>query len=337
MLSGLALPWWTLALAVIVAWAIDQVWGDPPNRWHPVAWLGQVLGPIGRRVKGAAPALAFVGGLLAWMGLALAVMGVALGLQLGLLNLPWPLAALGLGVILKPLFAWRLLHREVSAVEDALRRGLDAGRERLSWLVSRDVRQLDAEQVRESAIETLAENLNDSVISPLLWFVLLGLPGVALYRLANTADAMWGYRGEWEWAGKWAAWADDVLSWPGARLTALLLSPSLNLSHWKRLWNEAGYTPSPNGGWPMGAMALRLGVRLSKPGVYVLNAEGRAPEGIDMRAALFHASTAAWAGCLLSAGTLLSAQVWAAPPAAVMLGDSPEWLWLGLAFTLLFR
>ncbi len=82
--------------------------------------------------------------------------------------------------------------------------------------------------MRESAIESLAENLNDSVVAPIFWFVLFGLPGAALYRFANTADAMWGYRGlrhgvNWEWAGKWAARADDVLSWLPARLTALLL------------------------------------------------------------------------------------------------------------------
>jgi adenosylcobinamide-phosphate synthase len=80
-------------------------------------------------------------------------------------------------------------------------------------------------QVRESAIESLAENLNDSVVAPLFWFALLGLPGAALYRFANTADAMWGYPGMrggryWQWAGKWAARADDVLSWVPARITA---------------------------------------------------------------------------------------------------------------------
>jgi adenosylcobinamide-phosphate synthase len=84
-------------------------------------------------------------------------------------------------------------------------------------------------QVRESAIESLAENLNDSVVAPLFWFALLGLPGAALYRFANTADAMWGYPGMrggryWQWAGKWAARADDVLSWLPARITALLLA-----------------------------------------------------------------------------------------------------------------
>ena len=197
------------------------------------------------------------------------------------------LVALVLGVLLKPLMALALLQSEVRAVETALTESLDAGRARLAWLVSRDVAQLSAEQVRQSAIETLAENLNDSVVAPLFWFVLLGLPGAALYRFANTADAMWGYpglRGEgerqryWQWAGKWAACADDVLSWIPARITALLLALAAGGGvPLRQLAQEARKTPSPNSGWPMAAMALALGVRLSKPGVYCLHARGCAP------------------------------------------------------------
>ena len=149
---------------------------------------------------------------------------------------------------------------------------------------------LSAEQERESAIESLAENLNDSGVAPLFWFAVAGLPGAALYRFANTADAMWGYRGEregrvWEWAGKWAAWADDALSWLPARLTALLLQ----LAAWRRvpgLAQQARLTPSPNSGWPMAAMARLLGVALGKPGVYTLNAGARAPTPADTQAAI---------------------------------------------------
>lgn len=89
----------------------------------------------------------------------------------------WWMQGVVLGVLLKPLLSWRMLCDEVLAVEAALQQSLAAGRERLSWLVSRDTAQLDAGVVRESAIETLAENLSDSVIAPLFWFALLGLPG----------------------------------------------------------------------------------------------------------------------------------------------------------------
>ena len=204
------------------------------------------------------------------------------GLQWAALQLHWVLAAAAMVLLLKPLFAWRMLCDEVLAVEDALARSLPEGRERLARLVSRDVSQLSALQVRESAIESLAENLNDSVVAPLFWFAVAGLPGAALYRLANTADAMWGYRGMregryWEWAGKWAARADDVLSWLPARITALLLALAGGGVRLRTLAREARQTPSPNSGWPMAAMALALGVRLTKPGVYQLHAQGRAP------------------------------------------------------------
>jgi adenosylcobinamide-phosphate synthase len=288
------------AVALLLALAIDRWWGEPPAALHPVVWMGRALGACGARV---APGQAtgrdlwsFWLAALVWCALAAIVLIVSGVLQwAALAHLPAWGAALALGLLLKPLLAWRMLRREVLAVEAALDESLEAGRARLAWLVSRDVRQLDAAAVRESAIESLAENLSDSVVAPLFWFVLLGLPGAALYRFANTADAMWGYPGMrggryWQWAGKWAARADDALSWLPARLTALLLWLAARGVRWSALRALARATPSPNGGWPMGAIALALGVRLSKPGVYVLNAAGRAARAEDTRRAVDLAS-----------------------------------------------
>jgi len=279
----------TLTLAVLLALAVDRWLGEPPMRWHPVVWIGNYLGWTGRRIAppatGAVPAkdlVAFARGALAWCAGAIAVIWVALVLQSSLQGLPAWIEAIAFGLLLKPLLAWNLLKSEVIAVESALSESLQQGRERLSWLCSRDTSELSETQVRETALESLAENLNDSVVAPLFWFALAGLPGAALYRFANTADAMWGYRGErngrvWEWAGKWTAHADDLLSWLPARLTALLLALAAGGVSPARLRREALITPSPNGGWPMGALALALGVRLGKPGVYTLNATGRPP------------------------------------------------------------
>ena len=282
-----------LACVPPLALAIDAVWGEPPAPVHPVVWMGRALGWCGERVAPLSPQARdfkhFWLGALAWCALAAIVLIVSWGLEWLALQLPVPLAALALALCLKPLLAWRMLRDEVLAVEAALGQSLPAGRERLSWLVSRDVQQLDAVQVRESAIESLAENLSDSVVAPVFWFVLLGLPGAALYRFANTADAMWGYPGPrggryWLWAGKWAARADDALSWLPARLTALLLA--LAARRWPAgLAQEARKTPSPNSGWPMAAMALLLGVRLAKPGVYALHPRGRQAGPLDTRRA----------------------------------------------------
>ena len=280
----------------LLALAVDWWLGEPPAAWHPVVWMGRALQWWGDRLAPTAPVAddlkAFWRSALVWLALAAIVLVVAWGAQHLVLMLHGFVAAALLALLLKPLLAWRMLHDEVLAVEVALGQSLPAGRAQLARLVSRDVSALTAVQVRESAIESLAENLNDSVVAPLFWFALLGLPGAALYRFANTADAMWGYPGMrggryWQWAGKWAARADDVLSWLPARLTALLLwAAALGAVRWRDVRTQARVTPSPNGGWPMGAMALALGVRLSKPGVYVLNAAGRVVLAGDAERAL---------------------------------------------------
>lgn len=292
------------AFATLVALAVDRWWGEPPTRWHPVVWMGAYLGRAGAWVQLRAAQdpsqhdfKAFWLGALVWIAGAAMVLLASWWLQDALLAAPWWAAALVLGLLLKTMLAWSLLRSEVWAVEGALAQSLPAGRERLRWLVSRDVTALSETQVRESAIETLAENLNDSVVAPLFWFVLLGLPGAALFRFANTADAMWGYPGgyqgrNWLWAGKWAARADDVLGWLPARITALLLALVAGGQSLARLRTEAARTPSPNSGWPMAAMALALGVRLGKPGGYVLHADGRAALAQDTTRAIRFASKA---------------------------------------------
>lgn len=281
------IPW-----LILIALATDRWLGEPPARWHPVVWMGRWLGLFSHGLPRLSATAAFVAGAVAWGIGAVLVVGVAAGLEHWLLS-TWPawVAVPLLGLLLKPLLAWRMLRDEVQAVDSALAESLAQGRTQLSRLVSRDTTALSATDVREAAIETLAENLNDSVIAPLFWLTVAGLPGAALYRFANTADAMWGYRGRWEWAGKWAAWVDDGLSWLPARLTALLLCGAAGRwPGWAQLHEQAGRTPSPNGGWPMGAMAWLLGCRLSKPGVYALNEGGRAPQASDHRQALH------WAG-----------------------------------------
>ena len=305
-LGGMAL---VLVLVLLLALWIDHRFGEPRTSLHPVVWIGLYLKIFGRMTVRFPPVLAFVLGALAWVLGAVLTGVLAWGLQALVF---WQLAdfsampglqsgvsavviALLMAWLLKSMLSWRMLHEEVSAVEAALRQSLDAGRERLSMLVSRDTSQLTASEVRESAIESLAENLNDSVVAPIFWFVLFGLPGAAIYRFANTADAMWGYRGvyrgeHWEWAGKWAARADDVLSWLPARLTALLLALLAGGLPIATLRAEAGKTPSPNSGWPMGAMALALEVSLRKSGVYTLNPTGRQPQASDLVAAQKYAS-----------------------------------------------
>ncbi len=305
-----------LAGAVLVALALDRLFGEPPVRLHPVVAMGHFLGAVGRRVSRSAgavprPGAEFWLGALGWcVGAALvAALAFAAGWAMEELH---PLAQVALlGVLLKPMLSWRMLRDEVRAVEAALAESLASGRQRVGWLVSRDVTALSESQVREAAVSTLAENLNDSVVAPLFWFAVAGLPGAALYRFANTADAMWGYRGErggrdWTWAGKWAARVDDALSWLPARLTALLIALPAMGRGWSAVAANAGRTPSPNGGWPMGALAVGLGIRLAKPDVYELNGQGRAPLATDTARALRRCGQVVAVLALLAGGVLAS-------------------------------
>ena len=298
-----------MALALALAMWIDHRFDEPPAVFHPVVWMGKYLQACGRVTVRCAPAPAFLLGALAWCIGAVVIGALAWGLQALAF---WQLSSWGARPILesmacgllllslmawlfKAMLSWRMLRDEVGAVEAALQQSLDAGRRRLAMLVSRDTTNLSESEIRESAIESLAENLNDSVVAPIFWFVLFGLPGAAVYRFANTADAMWGYRGSrngvnWEWAGKWAARADDGLSWLPARITALLLALVAGGVSLKTIRREARKTPSPNSGWPMTAMALALDVRLRKPGVYVLHEAGRSPQAQDVALAQKYAS-----------------------------------------------
>jgi len=298
-------PGAVLLSVVWLALLIDHAWGEPPARWHPVVWMGRCLERFTPWVAPLPPAVlppwrAWLRGMLAWTMGALLVVAVACVWQRLALSLPAMWAAPVLALAFKPLLAWRMLRDEAQAVEDALARSLDEGRQRLAWLVSRDVNALDANGVRESALETLAENLNDSVVAPLFWFLVAGLPGAALYRWANTADAMWGYPGErqgrnWNWSGQWAARVDDALSWLPARLTGLLLLCLSGVWRWRVWWAESRRTPSPNSGRPMAAMALALDVTLSKPGVYRLNASAPAPVAAQVAQAIALARRVVWA------------------------------------------
>jgi adenosylcobinamide-phosphate synthase len=183
---------------------------------------------------------------------------------------------------LKPAFAGHALLDAGRRVEAALDRcELEPARYELRSLVSRPTASLDAPLLAAAAIESLAENMVDSWLAPLLAYSLFGLSGAYAYRAINTADAMWGYRNErYERLGKAAARVDDVVNFIPARLGALVLCCAAGarwksaLETWRR---DGGLTASPNAGQTMACAAGALGVRLEKPDYYVLNASAPPP------------------------------------------------------------
>jgi adenosylcobinamide-phosphate synthase len=182
-------------------------------------------------------------------------------------------------LLLKPIFAYRGLRKAVKAVAKALaNNNLTEARRLLSWhLVSRDTHELSEAEIAGAAIESLAENLADSLTAPLLAYAAGGLPAAWAYRFVNTVDAMWGYRTpEFEQLGKFPARLDDALNWLPARLTGGLLVVAAWLSGndarnaARTMLAQHHHTASPNAGWTMSAMAGALGVTLTKRGVYEL-------------------------------------------------------------------
>ncbi|MEM9380911.1 MAG: CobD/CbiB family cobalamin biosynthesis protein, partial [Planctomycetota bacterium] len=177
---------------------------------------------------------------------------------------------------------------------------------------SRDPGSLDASELAGAGISSLAENSCDSYVAPWMWYALLGVPGALAYRAVNTLDAVVGYRGRLERLGKASARLDDVLNVVPARLSACLMiaagarSSAVARRAWQVTRRDARKTPSPNGGWPMAAMAGLLGVVLAKPGVYRLGDGGRRPGATDVGdARRIGASTATLAAALALGAALL--------------------------------
>lgn len=290
------------ALVVAGAVAFDLVLGEPPGPIHPVVWMGNLIGALRRRAPKAGAARQ-----LAW-GLAVAL-GVPALFAAGAVVLvrvtdDHPLVALAAGVVLlKPMFAIRALGGAGRTVAAALATGdLDQARYHLRALCSRDARQLSSSEVAAGAVESLAENTSDSVVAPLVYFALFGLPGAVAYRAINTMDAMLGYRGELEYLGKAAARLDDLANLIPARLTAgLLLVAGLVVGArggadprggLRILLRDGSKTASPNAGRPMAAMAGLLGVALRKPGHYRL--------GDDIRPVTHRTIGRAWRLCQIA-------------------------------------
>ena len=269
---------------VLAALLLDWLVGDPPNRWHPVAWMGALIGWL--RARAPRRGRFIYGGLIAWGG-GLLVWSLASAAQWLTSRLPKPLGWLIDAWLLKTSVSWRGLDGAASEVEAALRANdLSEARRLLSWhLVSRDTTLLDPSQVAAAAIESVAENASDGIVAPLFWCGIGGVPMALTYRYLQTCDSILGYRdAEREWLGKISARTDDLLNLIPSRLTALcmvLLRPRAWLV-WRR---DARLTTSPNAGHPMSAMAGALAVELDKIDHYCLNLGARRPQADDLRQA----------------------------------------------------
>jgi len=298
-------------VAIVLAVLLDLLAGDPPNRWHPTAWMGRFITLAGRRRPRGAPAAELAcGGLVVLAGASLAAGAGALLARL-IARLPAPADRVATALVLKTTISLRGLDRAAAEVQAALERGdVPTARHWLAWhLVSRDTSQLTGEQVAAATIESLAENASDGVVAPLLAFAVGGLPLALAYRFVNTADAMLGYRDpDREWYGKVAAGLDDACNLVPSRVTGALLVGAAAVAGgspagaWRTMVRDGGRTASPNAGVPMSAMAGALSVRLEKVGHYDLGAGLRAPGVTDLERARRLLAVTAALGVPLLAG-----------------------------------
>ena len=263
-----------LALVAIVLFAallIDRLIGDPHSAWHPVALIGRFIGWWGKPEL-YSPKIQRFTGVALWL---VTIVLFAAPFYCFATLAPWYLYLIIAPFLLKSCFAWRSLEEHTLAVVDALKDGVETGREKVKMLVSRSTANLDREHILSAGYESMTENLTDSIISPLFFFCIFGITGAAVFRAANTMDAMLGYRDERERIGWCAARMDDILNYIPARITALLIllhfaqkgrfSPALRVMR-----RDGKNRPGFNGGIVMAAMAGGAGVRFEKPGMYTI-------------------------------------------------------------------
>ncbi|AMJ65283.1 adenosylcobinamide-phosphate synthase CbiB [Hymenobacter sp. PAMC 26628] len=258
-----------LAAPLLAGYALDLLLADPEGWPHPVRTYGALIAAGERRLnqgpqrfaKGAALAGGLVGGTFGAFWLldkALQRLPPAVGLAANSAWVFYGLANTG-------------LVREGRAVFEVLERdGLEAGRRQLARIVGRDTARLDAQQIRTAVLESLAENLSDGVVAPLLAYALAGVPGLMAYKMVNTLDSMVGYRSpRYEQFGKFAARLDDAANLVPARLTAALLGALGGSRRSFRFIFQYGHRhKSPNAGYPEAALAGVLNCRFGGPNYY---------------------------------------------------------------------
>ena len=280
-----------LPAAALLAVGLDRLLGEP-RRLHPLVGFGKLAEAAERACnRGQGAAWRRAAGLLAWCLVVLP--WVALAAWATPRTPPgWAIDAL---LLYLALGGRSLAEHALRVAADLAAGDLESARRHVGWMVSRDTRELDAAGVARAGVESTLENGNDAVLGALFWFALLGGPGAVLFRLANTLDAMWGYKTErflhFGWA---AARLDDALNYLPARLTALSYAlfgaTRRALACWRR---QAHQWESPNAGPVMSAGAGSLGLALGGTAIYHGRieerpqlGEGRAARGEDIGRAL---------------------------------------------------
>ena len=268
-------------LGGISAIGIDLRFGDPPNRYHPTAWMGSIIARLTILFKSSSPRRERIGGIFIILGASGLALSLVCIMIFGLSMLPVTLFLINgvvLGILLKTTIAIHGMIYHALAVLDSLNdNNLDTARSNLSMIVKRDTSSLDRNHVISGVLESTSENIVDGITGPLFYYGLFGLPGAFLYRIVNTADSMIGYRSKMFYNIGWfAAVSDTVLNYIPSRLTGLLVVVSSAILHhnWRESYStmirDGKKTSSVNAGYPMAALAGALSIQLEKINCYTL-------------------------------------------------------------------
>ena len=282
-------------LILFFAFLVDFFLREPPNMFHPVIYIGKYISVWSHFVLSSTHTSSrkviffLLGSLMTMSGIGICIATVFFLLKIAE---PYPLLSFFISVfLLKTSFSTRQLFHSAEEILHALNNAdLEKARQLTAFhLVSRDTSTLHETQVVSAVIESLAENIVDSIISPLVYYLLGGLPLAWGYRFVNTADAMVGYHTEkYEYFGKFSARLDDILNYIPARISALLIIGAAFLCRYNAfnayhtMINQSKNTLSPNAGIPMSAVAGALEITLEKVNHYQIQGGEALPNSKDI-------------------------------------------------------
>ncbi|MCW4044371.1 MAG: cobalamin biosynthesis protein [Candidatus Bathyarchaeota archaeon] len=293
-------------LIFVLAFLIDVVFGEFPDRVHPTVGIGKAIAYFKPIFKNANPRIEKANGII-FCVLIIVLVTVPIGLLLfGIRHfLGWIPYIVVSAILFKTTFAIKCMRQYTGSIAGALKSGdLDKARRWLRYVVRRDPANLNEQQIASAAIESIGESTTDGITSPFFFFALFGVPGAFAFRVVNTLDSMVGYKDrEHVNIGWFSAKLDTIANYVPTRFTAVLMVVAAALlgERWRESWRilqrDKAKTSSVNAGWTMSAMAGALGVQLEKPGHYALGDKGNiSPEHIrralrimDLTAVLFGA------------------------------------------------